>query len=582
MEEQTKELKDYLVAIKKRKTAIISIISVVFLLTVLIAFVLPSKYTSSSTILIEQQDIPPEMVMSTVTSYADQRIQTIQARVMTRTNLLKIIDKFNLYKDERQVETTEEIINRMQKDVSLNIISADIVDPRTGRPSTATIAFSLSYTGENPGQVQKVANELTSLYLNENLTNRTQQATDTANFFNAEIARLNKHIDGLENKMAIFKQDNENSLPELQSLNLQLLQRMESDQSQLDAKLDTLNERNTYLSGQLAMMNPGNTSVPGAADMLKQLEAQYAIARGKYSPEYPDVISLKKQIKELKGSNSANDVSILADELAKLRSELKVKQQKYTPEYPDVISLKEKVASLSTELEKARDDAKRNANANKLDVGVQSDNPAYLTIQTQVVGVESEIKSVTIQRKKLSRKIYDLESALHKAPMIERKFLLLKREYENALTRYQEMKAKQMQANVAKQLETESKGERFKLIDPAALPEDPVSPNRPAIIFLGFILSMGCGFGFAFVADAMSGTVRGNRGIESALGVLPLASIPYELNLEDISRKKRVRKRIVILFILIIIAALLFINFVISPLDVLWFRILRQIAVLTA
>ena len=113
-QQQEKDIRDYLIAIRKRKTAIISIFSAILFLTVLIAFLLPSIYKSSSTILIEQQEIPPELVMSTVTSYAAERIQTIQARVMTRTNLLKIIDKFNLYVDERELETTEEIVQRMR------------------------------------------------------------------------------------------------------------------------------------------------------------------------------------------------------------------------------------------------------------------------------------------------------------------------------------------------------------------------------------------------------------------------------------------------------------------------------------
>ena len=114
-EEQTKDIQDYVVAIRKRKTAIFSIFSVVLFLTIAVAFLLPAIYKSGSTILIEQQEIPPELVMSTVTSYAAERIQTIQARVMTRTNLLRIVDEFKLYQDARKFETSEEIIARIKK-----------------------------------------------------------------------------------------------------------------------------------------------------------------------------------------------------------------------------------------------------------------------------------------------------------------------------------------------------------------------------------------------------------------------------------------------------------------------------------
>ncbi|MDT8283011.1 MAG: hypothetical protein RQ982_09430, partial [Gammaproteobacteria bacterium] len=122
----------------------------------------------------------------------------------------------------------------------------------------------------------------------------------------------------------------------------------------------------------------------------------------------------------------------------------------------------------------------------------------------------------------------------------------------------------------------------FTLIDLAALPEEPISPNRPAIIFLGFVLAMGCGFGFAIVADAIGGAVRGARGVQRSLGAFPLSVIPYEMNLQDRVKTKRIKKRVVILFFAVIIFALLFIHFVVSPLDVLWFRILRKFEILTA
>ena len=224
-EEQAKDIQDYIIAIRKRKTAIFSIFSVVLFLTISVAFLLPAIYRSSSTILIEQQEIPPELVMSTVTSYAAERIQTIQARVMTRTNLLRIVDEFKLYEDVRKFETTEEVIARISEDISLDVISAEVVDPRTGRPSSATIAFSLSYKGESPNKVQRVANELTTLYLNENLSSRSQKATETSQFFKEETERLSNQIDELETKIAVFKQLHADALPELQALNLNVIQR---------------------------------------------------------------------------------------------------------------------------------------------------------------------------------------------------------------------------------------------------------------------------------------------------------------------------------------------------------------------
>lgn len=577
MEEQEKDIQDYIVAVRKRKTAIFSIFIVILLLTTSVAFLLPAIYKSSSTILIEQQEIPQELVMSTVTSYAAERIQTIQARVMSRTNLLKIIDKFELYQDARKFETTEEIIERMHEDVSLDIISADVVDPRTGRPSSATIAFTLAFKGESPSTVQRVANELTTLYLNENLTSRAEKASETSVFFKEATDRLSKQIDDLETSLAIFKQENADALPELQSLNLSVLQRKETELTSIDTTLRTLDEKRFYLTGQLAQVDPGNPAVPGSADRLKALQAEYASVKSKYSSEHPDVIRLRSEIESLESDvGESSDADAVAEQLQLLNGELAQKKQKYTVDHPDIVGLQEKIKALSDELNTVKDKPVDNY------YNAQPDNPLYITIQSQLAGITSESKSLRIQRAEVLEKINEIEKSLYSAPQVEREYLTLKRDYENAVTRYQETKAKQMQADVAKQLESESKGEKFTLIDPAALPEKPVSPNRPAIIFLGFILALGSSLGFAIVADVISGTVRGARSIQRALGALPLSVIPYEMNLQDRVKTKRVKKRVVILFIAVIVFVLLFIHFVVSPLDVLWFRGLRKIDIFMA
>ncbi len=339
----------------------------------------------------------------------------------------------------------------------------------------------------------------------------------------------------------------------------------------------SLDEKRFYLSGQLAQLDPGNPAVPGSADRLKVLLAEYASARAKYSSEHPDVIRLKNEISSLeKETGESNNADVIAEELKLLSGELAQKREKYTAQHPDVVVLQEKIQSLNKELAEVKNKPGENYYKE------QPDNPIYITIQSQLAGVESEIKSVKTQREEIVAKLKEIESSLYEAPQVERDYLVLRRDYENAIVRYQETKAKQMQADVAKQLESESKGEKFTLIDPAALPEKPISPNRPAIIFLGFILALGSSIGFAIVADVISGTVRGARSVQRLLGALPLSVIPYEMNLLDKVKTKRIKKRVILLFIAVIVFALLFIHFVVSPLDVLWFRILRKIDILMA
>jgi len=571
VEENSKDLQAYMAALRKRKSSIFLISISVFVLAVAVAMLLPSVYRSSATILIEQQEIPQELVMSTVTSYAAERIRTIEARVMSRTNLFKIIEKFNLYEKDREFKTSEEIVANMREDTVLEVISAEVMDPRTGRASVATIAFTLSYEGESPEKVQRVASELTTLYLNENLRNRSSKAEETSSFFDEETTRLGTQISDLERKLAIFKENNADLLPELQQLNMQILQKTETDITSTEAQLQNLEERKFYLQGQLAQIQPSNPLVQGASAQLAVREAEYAAARSRYSEEHPDLRRLKNEIASLRlQTGTTGSVKDIANEVVGFKAELAQTREKYTPDHPDVMALESKISSLEAVLKTRQQDDAENLNI------IEPDNPAYLTMRSQLESVNSEIRSILGMLQSFKDKHASIEERLRQAPQAEREYLGLKRNYENAVVRYQETKAKQMQADVAMQLETESKGERFTLIDPPALPEEPVSPNRPAILFLGFILSLGSGIGFAVVADAIGGAVHGARGVKMVLGVLPLSVIPYQMNARDVSKRRKTRLFLIIGTVLALLVALIFVHFAVSPLDVLWFRVMRK------
>ena len=575
MEEQNKDLQDYLITLRKRKTGVLVIAITILVISTAVAFLLPPTYKSSATILIEQQEIPSELVQSTVTSYAAERIQVIQARVMSRTNLLEIVEKFDLYPERRKRATSEEIVARMREDVGLDVISAQVVDPRTGRPSAATIAFSLSYQGETPSTIQRVVNELTSLYLNENLKSRTQKAEETSLFFEEETRRLGNQIGDLEQKLAVFKQQNADMLPELQQLNLQLLQRLESEITGAEAQIRSLEEKKFYLSGQLAFIDPADTENMGPASRLKLLETQYASIKSRYSEDHPDVQNLKREIELLRMEvGTTGNKDYIADQLSEQRADLARARERYTADHPDVVKLQESIAVLEQDLKSIQDTPE--------DKYFQSrpDNPLYVNTQTQLATIDIEIRALLNQKQQLIEKLAKLEERLLKAPQVEQEYLTLQRDYENAVAQYRETKAKQMKADVAKQLESERKGERFTLIDPAALPEKPISPNRPVILLLGVVLSLGGGVGFAFVADIISGAVRGAKSIENMLGLAPLAVIPYQVSMSEVEKRSTIKKRTIILAILTVIAAVLVIHFLVSPLDVLWFRILRKLDIL--
>ena len=578
MEEQTKELRDYIDAFRRRRKSILSVVGVVFVISVCTAMLWPPTYRSTATILIEEQEIPQDLVRSTITSFATQRIQTTSQTVMTRANLMQVIEKYGLYRKKRRFNTTEEILDSMRKDINVEMINANVIDPRTGQPTQATIAFTLSYDGDNPEVTQKVASELTSLYLNENLKTREEKASETYDFLSAEADKLKTHIAELETQIADFKQKNAGRLPELLQLNMQLKERTESDLRDVENQLRALDDRKFYLEGQLAQINPlspvvndEGQQVADPVTRLKMLRSQYISAAAKYAPDHPDVVRLRREIEALeKQTGSVNSSVEQAQELSKLRSELTAAREKYSPDHPDVIRLTKAVAAQEAAL-------KQQGTPESEAAKQKPDNPAYITLQAQLEGFKTEYQSLTAQREQLKIKLAAYEKRLQESPEVERNYSLLNRDYQNSVARYQEIKKKQNEAQIGQELEKERKGERFSLIDPPELPEQPIKPKRPALIFLGLFLSIAAGVGYAAIGESMDSSVRGARGVANLLEAPPLSVIPYLRNSEDIARAQKTRKIVLVTLATSFVLFLALVHFFWTPLDVLWFRGLRKV-----
>ncbi|MDX2457281.1 MAG: Wzz/FepE/Etk N-terminal domain-containing protein [Gammaproteobacteria bacterium] len=570
--EQTLDLGDYLSAFRRRRSMILLVAGIIFAIGTITASVWPPTYQSSSTILIEEQEIPNELIQSTVTSYAAQRIEVISQRVMARSNLMEIVEKYGLYAKERARYTTEEVLAEMSEDISVDMITAEVMDPRTGRPGVATIAFSLNYKSDSPTQAQKVASELTTLYLNENLKSRTEKAAETYDFLTVEAERLKEEIKTLDEQLSDFKGKNLNSLPESRELNSLSLQRAESELDDIDTQIQSVKERKIYLAGQLPLLTPyGSGDLSNPSTRLEALRTEYISLASRYSPDHPDVVRIKHEIQalETETGNYASQEDRHA-QLDLLRKELDMTEQIYTDEHPDVKRLRRQITTLEAELKNPSPTIQK-------DHAIGADNPAYVSLQTQIAAAASELRSLQSRRTATLEKITRYEERLLQTPKIEQEYRMITRDLEQASARYQDTRAKQMTAEVGQEMEKERKGEKFTLIDPAVLPEEPISPNRPAIIFLSLVLALGAGVGSAAVAESMNAAVRGAKGVVAILHTAPLAVIPYLPNEAD-TRAQRQKKRLMIIAVLAgVIILLLLVHFLFSPLDVLWYRGLRKV-----
>ena len=576
--EPAKDLGDYLDALRRRRKGILLITAGLLIISILVAFLIPPVYRSSATILIEEQEIPRNLIRSTITAFAWQRIQTISQRVMTRANLLALINKYGLYPNKRRSDTTDELIRRMRHDIKLQAITAKVIDPSTGQPRPATIAFKLSYDSTTPIVAQKVDNELTTLYLNENIKTRTQQATDTYKFLTNEAQKLQTHITHLETKIATFKEKHLNSLPDLQQLNLQLLDRNQNNLTEATDELRSLQDRKTFLEGQLAQINPNapmigpdGTPILDPQSRLEALETEYATKRAEYYPDYPDVVRLKSEIDGLKKQiGGVSDMRAQAKEAARLKAKLAAEQSKYSDDYPDVVKLKSQLAALQARIKKEASEPQVPAQ--------QPQNPAYITLNAQLQSVKSNIAATSKQRDQLQAKIANYEKYLAETPSVQRKYRDLRRDYENSQRQYLKLKSKQMDARIGEQMEKDREGERLSMIDPPDLPQKPVKPNRLAIIALGFMLSLGGGLGYAAFTENMDKSVHGTRNLAAILGEAPLSVIPYIENGTDLALRHKHRKLAMTSILAGLIVVVLLVQFLWIPWDILWFKGLRFIS----
>jgi polysaccharide chain length determinant protein (PEP-CTERM system associated) len=515
--------KDYLAIVMRRKWSLVLPAVIIFLIAGVVAMVLPSIYLSQSTILIEEQEIPSDFVMATVTGFAEQRIQQINQRIMSFSRLLEIIQRFDLYPELKDRWTTEEIVEKMKEDTVLEPVSAEIVDKRTGRPSTATIAFTLSYEGKNPQKVQQVANVLTSLFLEENLQVRAKQASDTSAFLESEMDRVKAELAEIESEIANFKEAHINQLPEMLQLNMQTLNNIERNIELSSQQLRTLREKEEYLQTQLASIAP-----------------------------YEEEHATRQRLEELK-------------------VQLVHLTKRFSEEYPDVKKTRAEIAELEEQLKNAgRDPGKNND---------QPDNPAYITLAAQLASTQAEIESAKQQIQEMSSSVNAYRQRIAGTPKVEEAYNVLMVARDNTQAKYDDLMRKHMEARVAHGLEKEQKGERFTLIEPPRLPEKPFKPNRLAIMLIGIVLGIGAGIGLAALREFSDDSVRSGETLTMITEFPVLAGIPEIMTAKDI-RGRRI-KRLAVAACLAAVAALglVAVHFFVMDLDIFWAKLMRKLAI---
>lgn len=506
--------------VKRRKRALILPFVTIFFIASAVALLLPPIYKSSSTILIEDQEIPAEYIQTTVTSLVEKRLQEIKQKIMSTTRLQEIIDRYELYADLKKNHTSEEIIDKMRDDIALELISAEVVDKRTGRNTNATVAFTLSYEGKNdPVKVQRVASVLASLYLDENIKVRERQVREASVFFEEEKNRIEQSIHEVETTISAFKEQHINELPELIQMHLQDIYSTEINIERSMEQLRGFKEREAYLLAQISQVSPQMASQEKLSSLKLDLNRLSAL----YSDQYPDIVHLKKEIAEIERNQPGGTAG------------------------------------------------KTGSGADK------PTNPAYITLNAQLNSARADIASAKQEVATYEGHICKLRGYIREAPVVEQEYRKLMMERDSLKRKYDDLMQKFMEAQVAQGLEKDQKGERFTLIDPALLPEKPYKPNRVVIFLIGIILGLGGSIGLAAVLELSDDTIRDASAFNTTTRIPVLSVVPYIYNESERTMRKKRHAMVYGAGAAVLILAPVLFHFLVMDLYVFWAKVMRNL-----
>jgi uncharacterized protein involved in exopolysaccharide biosynthesis len=537
---------------------------------------LPDVYRASAFILVEDPDIPEEIVRSTVTTYTTRQLTTLNEKILTIQNLVRMIEDFDLYVDERRSTPVELLAVEMRQKISIDIQQRDSVGAN-GLPSLQVVGFSISFEDESPEVTKAVVDELANLYLENNIRVRSEQTAETEQFLAGEIARLEGEISVLEGELAEFKEVNADRLPSMTASNMTMMSRIDQDLMNIEQQRAVLDQNRLSIEAQLSTVEPSvavrladGSIALSPQDQLKALTTQLSIYESKYSDDHPDVIAARRDIESIKKRFGIDvDLQQLEDSIVATKADLAKAQEKYTDDHPDVVALQNRLTNLEQE---------RNTTLERqLESKVTPDNPAYISLESAIDRLDAEKAALNLKERELRSRMADYETRLMETPNIEKELAALTRKLSSTSNRYWVLRDKQFAAEMGVTLESQNKGEEMVLIEPARVPLKPFKPNRPAIITLTFLFALVAGVGITQLVDALDKSIRDSAGIISVQGVSPLVEIPYIYNDAELEQALKLRKMAIAAVPAMVLVMVVIVHFVLQPLDVLFYALAARL-----
>jgi succinoglycan biosynthesis transport protein ExoP len=443
---------------------------------------IPSMYKSGTLILVEQPAVPERFVASNVDNDIQRQLDSITQQILSRTRLLQIIDRLNLYAKDRTRKGPDEIVGEMRKDIEIELSKGD---------DRKLSAFNIYYSNRDPKMAQLATSELANLFIAENLEQRQERSENTTKFLQDQVDQAREKLAEQEARVRAFKDKHIGELPSQTQSNLQILGGL---QTQLQAQEDSLNrarQQNTY---------------------LESLISQYQ--------------TIERGVKP--GEAGPAGLTAVDRELDRLRAQLADLSSRYTDKHPDVRKTKEQIAN--TERMRQRILASMNSSGGSAETSsanlAELKSAPVLELESQLKANRAEIANRQAEIRDLQNRIGDYQGRLNRAPLMEQQFADITRDYDQSKTSYDSLLAKKNQSEMATDLEKTQQGEHFRMLDPPNLPVKPDSPNRLKLCAMGLAFGLFLGGATAGGLEVFGGRVHTEREIKKLVPYEIFAEIP--------------------------------------------------------
>jgi polysaccharide biosynthesis transport protein len=520
MDQQSVEFSDYVNSLRRRRRLILAVWLPLVLLSVLLAVGLPSEYGSVATFQLKT-DLNDQAKGD---NYADRYIAALTDTVLGSPELRAAVKSLAPY--PRLTDDAVAAQKKLDGDVDVKMLTQKILDPVSGMERKINTGFTVTYTNRDPQTAQRVAAWLANAFVVGGRLAAATQVLNESHFYAAEAERQRVKITAAETRLAQFKQENFETLPDTVQSNLNVNSMTEQDLESVERDLRAQEQNRTFILQQLQQAR----TLGANADSLRTLEDEYSKKLAVYDPNHPDMIALRHQIDAMRsGDLGGGSGSSLEAQLAEQRANLAELRQRYSEDHPDVKRQERTIQDLQARI----------ASGEKDQGSYASRTPAVVQLETQLNGVETQIGALEAQRAELRNKQANLQTRLQSTPEVERTYDALNREAIGARQVYDQLNSKQMDADIRAAAIKIGTADQFMLLGPPPVPKAPTKPARIAIALIGLVGATFLALMAALAASALDSSVRGSHDLATILKLAPIAVVPVIRNAESMRRRRQ-------------------------------------------